>query len=101
MIKGTREILGHQALLTGLDFCEPQGALGMLDTFGFTQQKRGTRDRVSPQAQHQLDLQRRMRTPEVALKASSDEEPDLKTSRVGIAVTRSSTLLRSAGKRML
>ena len=39
------------------------------------------------QAEHQLDLQRRMRTPEVALKASSDEEPDLKTSRVGIAVT--------------
>ena len=39
------------------------------------------------QAEHQLDLQRRLRTPELALKASSDTDPDLKTSRVGIAVT--------------
>jgi len=39
------------------------------------------------QAEHQLELQRRLRTPEVALKASSDQDPDLKTSRVGIAIT--------------
>lgn len=39
------------------------------------------------QAEHQLALQRRLRTPEVALKASRDEEPDLNTSRLGIAVT--------------
>ena len=39
------------------------------------------------QAEHQLNLQRRLRTPEVALKAGRDEDPDLNTSRVGIAVT--------------
>ncbi|MDE2586112.1 MAG: TolC family protein, partial [Betaproteobacteria bacterium] len=39
------------------------------------------------QAEHQLNLQRRLRTPEVALKAGRDEDPDLNSSRVGIAVT--------------
>ena len=38
-------------------------------------------------AEHQLELQRRLRSPEVAIKAGADQEPDLKTSRIGLALT--------------
>lgn len=38
-------------------------------------------------AQHQLDYQRSQRWPNVALKAGVDEDPDVRTSRLGVVVT--------------
>jgi len=65
--------------------------VGSLETLRQTLQKRSPelaqlKAQVS-QAEHQLELQRRLRTPEVALKASNDQDPDLRTSRVGVAIT--------------
>jgi cobalt-zinc-cadmium efflux system outer membrane protein len=38
-------------------------------------------------AQHQLDLERRQRWPSLALKASMDEDPDVRTSKFGLVVS--------------
>ena len=38
-------------------------------------------------SQRQLELERRLRLPEVALKATRDTDPDLRTNKVGVAVT--------------
>ncbi len=38
-------------------------------------------------AQHQLDLERRQRWPNVALKAGMDEDPDTRTSKLGVVVS--------------
>lgn len=38
-------------------------------------------------AQHQLDLERRQRWPSLALKASLDEEPDMRSSKFGLVVS--------------
>ncbi|MBP5986185.1 MAG: TolC family protein [Azonexus sp.] len=38
-------------------------------------------------AQHQLDLERRQRWPSLALKASMDEDPDTRTSKLGLVVS--------------
>lgn len=38
-------------------------------------------------SQRQLELERRLRLPEVALKATRDTDPDLRTNKLGVAVT--------------
>ncbi len=38
-------------------------------------------------AEHQLDLERRQRWPRLALKGGYDEDPDMRTSRLGVVVT--------------
>jgi cobalt-zinc-cadmium efflux system outer membrane protein len=38
-------------------------------------------------AQRQLELERRLRWPNLALKAAVDEDPDMRTSQFGVVVT--------------